>query len=73
MRILILGNSPHFAHTLKSFLTNNNNRGCCLLRFKMEIIEFELVIGTETAQNVINASLWALEAIHADGIIYAIV
>lgn len=73
MRILILGNSLHFSQSLSAFLTNSSSAQRSSLRFKSEIVQFELVIGgvsTESCEQ--EASVWGLEALQADGIIYAL-
>lgn len=78
MKILIIGNSPPFSQSLATFLTNSpplsrsssNPHSQSLsssLRFKSEIIDFDLAIAC------IEPNVWALEALQVNGIIYALV
>ena len=77
MRILILGNAPTtFSNPVFFHLTNSSSfssTAASSLRFgDRSIVNFEVVVGTALEMGMCAGSVWGLEAIQADGIIYAL-
>jgi hypothetical protein len=74
MKIIVLGNSPHFSHSLSSFLTNTPSAPfTSSLRLHANLFQYELAIGTGEMEVGGEKGLWALEVLQCDGIIYAFV
>lgn len=73
MKIIILSNSPHFSHSLASFLTNTPSAPFnSSLRLSVNVYDFELVMG-EGEVEAGGKGVWGLEVLQCDGIIYALV
>lgn len=71
LRILVLGNSPHFSHTLSTFLTNSLSiPSTSTVRLYRRLVRYEIILGEGEGG---AAGVWALQAAACDGIIYALV
>ena len=76
MKFLIIGNSPSLSHSIFFHLTNSlsfNSSAQSSIRFgDCCIVDFEVVVGMDLGVGVECGSVWGLEALQVDGIIYAV-
>ena len=74
MKFLIIGNSPSLSHSIFFHLTNSlsfNSSAQSSIRFgDCCIVDFEVVVGMDLGVGC--GSVWGLEALQVDGIIYAV-
>lgn len=69
MKILILGDSFAFNRSIQARLTNSStNPACTAVRFGEKLIELEISVAEQES----GIEIWALQALTADGIIFAL-